>query len=175
VESPNIFLPPERMSAPLASREARLAGAMIDAAVIVVGYLIGAVIAYFNGTMQSVDWAALKEDQSALFDPDRAEFWLLVHISLAALPLRIVQWLLIARRAQSLGKIIMRTRIVRFENGRDIGFLRGVGVRVWFKELLWGIPVVGPALMVFDPLLIFTAQRRCLHDYFASSLVVEAK
>ena len=80
-------------------------------------------------------------------------------------------WL--GRYGQSLGKRVMRIRIVH-RDGRRMGlarifFLRGVPM-----ALLGAIPLVGPILSLVDSLMIFGEERRCLHDQFADSIVVKA-
>ncbi len=82
-----------------------------------------------------------------------------------------LQALLLTARSQSIGKSIMRTMIVD-RQGHPAGFTRSFVMR----ELpLLVLRIVPPARFLFflDGLFIFTRSRRCLHDYFAGTHVVD--
>jgi uncharacterized RDD family membrane protein YckC len=99
-----------------------------------------------------------------------------------------VQWALIARSGQSLGKKAVGTVIVTTE-GSTAGFLHGVLLRdaPWLalgfvnRALMsfassatfataFGYGVM--ALAVVDCIFIFRSDRRCVHDHIASTNVV---
>jgi uncharacterized RDD family membrane protein YckC len=107
--------------------------------------------------------------------------WLLV------LPSYAIQAYLVAHRGQSLGKIVVKTRIVTAD-GRQAGLYRGFVLRQ--------LPFIAPGLLVslllylgepaafvqplgtlikivsaIDTLFILGTSRRCLHDYFAGTRV----
>jgi uncharacterized RDD family membrane protein YckC len=77
----------------------------------------------------------------------------------------------IATRGQSIGKMVMRTRIVD-EYGNRASFTRAVVLRTWVFLAIINIPVVGRYLHVIDVLFIFGRGRRCLHDWLAGTNVV---
>lgn len=79
------------------------------------------------------------------------------------------QWNLIATRGQSIGKFVCFIRIVTI-HGRTPGFIQGVLLRNWLRNLLGFIPFFA----IIDCALIFGEQRRCIHDYIAGTRVVEA-
>ena len=81
------------------------------------------------------------------------------------------EWWLIGRRGQSPGKYLLGLRIISSE-GDEVGFLRGVGQRVWLMGLLGGVLAGVP--LVLDPLFVFRADRRCLHDRLAKTKVIIA-
>jgi uncharacterized RDD family membrane protein YckC len=103
---------------------------------------------------------------------------------LLELPLLALEWGLIVWRGQSVGKILVGTRIVRM-NGAAPGLLHGVVLRAWpvvavswaqllpasVKSLFVGLNV---ALLV-DAAFIFTGKgaRRCVHDLLADTCVVD--
>lgn len=88
---------------------------------------------------------------------------------------------LLATRGQSIGKFLTGIQIVDFQNGGLLPFYR-----VYVFRYLWLLPIVvitaaipGTAddlllniVALIDSLLIFTQERRCLHDYIAGSKVV---
>ncbi|MCI0409163.1 MAG: RDD family protein [Acidobacteria bacterium] len=76
-----------------------------------------------------------------------------------------------AREGQTIGKRVMHIRIVNYDDGQTAG----PGRTIWKRTILNGllgnfIPLYG----LIDPLFIFGAERRCLHDYIAGTKVVEA-
>jgi uncharacterized RDD family membrane protein YckC len=101
-----------------------------------------------------------------------------------------VQWTLIARTGQSLGKKAVGTRIVT-NDGRTAGFVHGVLYRAGPKYLLSLIStvlgaihapelhsaavggVIG-ALFLADWLFILRGDVRCIHDHIAGTHVVRA-
>lgn len=95
-----------------------------------------------------------------------------------------LQWMLVAMRGQTLGKILLRTRIV-LANGDLPGFTHGVMLRAWpvlavsvLPTLLpgaadSGLRMLGSLATLADCLAIFAAGRRCIHDRIAGTFVVD--
>ena len=81
------------------------------------------------------------------------------------------EWWLVSRRGQSPGKYLLGLRIISSE-GDEVGFVRGVGQRVWLMGLLGGVLAGVP--LVLDPLFVFRADRLCLHDRLAKTKVIVA-
>ena len=80
---------------------------------------------------------------------------------------------LLAKRGQTIGKVIVGTRIVDVADGRVPKLVRSLGVRygtIWLVSL---IPFVGGLLSLLDALVIFRRDRRCLHDLIAGTKVVK--
>jgi uncharacterized RDD family membrane protein YckC len=77
-------------------------------------------------------------------------------------------WLLL-KRGQTLGKRLLGLRIVAYADNKQMS-LWLLLIRAFSVLAVLAIPFVG-LLVIVDVLFIFTAQRRCLHDYFVGSTV----
>jgi uncharacterized RDD family membrane protein YckC len=89
--------------------------------------------------------------------------WTLILASL------VPQWALIVDRGQSLGKWLMRIRIVK-QDGSPAGFLHGVVLRSWVTGWIWTV-VCGS--MLVDAACLLRDDRRALHDLLAGTKVVK--
>jgi uncharacterized RDD family membrane protein YckC len=78
----------------------------------------------------------------------------------------------IATRGQSVGKMLLKTRIVALD-GSPASFVKAVLLRTWLFILIAQVPWAGGG-SVLGALLIFGPDRRCLHDYVAGTRVVLA-
>lgn len=88
--------------------------------------------------------------------------------------LAVVQGLLLARRAQSVGKFLCGLRIIRHPGDVPARFVHAFllrGTTVWVIEQ---IPILGGLFWLVDVCFIFSAERRCVHDYIAGTRVVQA-
>jgi uncharacterized RDD family membrane protein YckC len=85
-----------------------------------------------------------------------------------------LQWYLIVKRGQTVGKMAAGTRIAMLDGSRP-GFVNALALRTWpvwaFSLLAGALPALGVATLI-DVLLIFRADRRCLHDLIAGTKVV---
>jgi uncharacterized RDD family membrane protein YckC len=96
------------------------------------------------------------------------------------LPLAALQWYLIVRTGQTLGKRWTRLKILRTD-GRPVDFVSGVLLRNWvlylvpmiLSILVSGSEQVTSLVSLVDVLMIFGAAHRCLHDYIAGTMVVQ--
>jgi uncharacterized RDD family membrane protein YckC len=86
----------------------------------------------------------------------------------------IYQWYLITTRGQTIGKRLLRLRVVKLD-GRAVGFVDGVILREWVVTALSSLPLIGIVAGLVDSLMIFGADRRCLHDLIATTKVVRAR
>lgn len=86
----------------------------------------------------------------------------------------VMQLVLIARYGQTLGKRIMKIRVVRTGTDEKCGLGRYFWLRGFVTGLLGAIPFVGWLVSLGDPLMIFREDRRCLHDHIADTEVVKA-
>lgn len=82
----------------------------------------------------------------------------------------IFQIVLLTKDGQTLGKKALNIRIVKVDTGQNGGFVSNVLLRVVVNGLLGFIPLYG----LVDPLFIFRADRRCIHDFIAGTQVIEA-
>ncbi len=82
------------------------------------------------------------------------------------------QWYLISTTGQSIGKKVVGTRIVDFDNGSNPGFVRAVILRLWVPGAIGGVPGIGGCFGLINILWIFGSERRCLHDLIANTRVI---
>ncbi len=90
---------------------------------------------------------------------------------LAMAGLLVYNLVLLGERGQTLGKRWLKIRIVR-SDGSDAELGRIFGLRMFVPWLLGFF--VGPFFVLPDLLCIFGAERKCLHDMFADTIVVDA-
>lgn len=124
----------------------------------------------------SLAWGLSKLTPLRLFEPS-ASFGLLardVAVSLA-LFLAVHGWLLL-RHGQTVGKRALGLRIAGLDGGA-VSPGRLIGLRYALPYAVLLVPVAGSALMslwgLVDGLMIFRANRRCLHDVIAGTQVVK--
>ena len=77
------------------------------------------------------------------------------------------------KNGQTLGKKLMKIKIVRIDGSRA-SFPRIVFVRALVPALVGGIPLVGILFSLTDALFIFGEPQRCVHDYLADTIVINA-
>ena len=90
---------------------------------------------------------------------------------IALLALFVYTLMLLAREGQTIGKRVIGIRIVRTD-GERAGLLRLLGLRYIAPALLGAIPYIGAVFALANILWIFGEERRCLHDHFADTMVV---
>jgi uncharacterized RDD family membrane protein YckC len=143
----------------LAGRGARLAGAIIDGVI-----LLG------------LWWVVGKVTPWNIFSPKMAEAGMVALFGMQLLGLllfAIVNGYLLMTRGQTVGKMLLGMRIVR-PDGSAASPGRIIGLRYAVGWLLSAVPVVGMVYALVDGLLIFRADRRCVHDLIADTIVVKA-
>lgn len=108
---------------------------------------------------QFLDWVALGAAVSlgAINSPGMAIGLLVLFV--------IFQIYLLASQGQTIGKSLLKIKIVRNDDESNPGFWRAVVLR----NLISGV------LGLIDILFIFGAERRCLHDYIADTKVVDER
>jgi uncharacterized RDD family membrane protein YckC len=148
----------------LASPLTRLGARLVDGVLALALFLLGLAVGFLGKAgLDGVGTAdELAESLPAFF------------LIVAGLGFQVIQWYLIATTGQSLGKKIVGIRIVQVDSGALPGFLKGVFLREWVPQLIQAIPLLGTIFGLVDPLFIFGDERRCLHDYIASTEVVVA-
>jgi uncharacterized RDD family membrane protein YckC len=87
--------------------------------------------------------------------------------------LAVVQGVLLSLRGQSVGKLVVGTRIVRYVDAARTGFLRAFLLRGGIPWVIEQIPFVGLLFWLIDVCFIFGEERRCVHDYIAGTRVVK--
>jgi uncharacterized RDD family membrane protein YckC len=81
-------------------------------------------------------------------------------------------WLL-ATRAQTVGKVLLKIRIAR-PDGSKPSFGRLVVLRYGVGWVFAIVPMLAQIWGLVDALLIFRTSRRCLHDSIADTIVIKA-
>ena len=151
----------------LASRWQRLGGSFVDGLI----YLVATVPVYFG-----VGFMELGRRQQQTSNPfvmfTGSGKWGLIA-ALLLLGTWAIQWSLLAKRGQTVGKIVAGTRVVMLDGSRA-PFWNVVVLRTMSVALLNYIPKVGPAVGMIDILFIFRGDKRCLHDLLAGTKVVDA-
>ena len=144
----------------LAGRWTRLGATLIDAVVAGLAFGLIALVSPFN-----------------VFKPAATSsgVWVLMlqNLVIGFILFLLIHGYLIATRGQTVGKALLKIRIVR-SDGSPASFGRIVGLRYLTTSVLASIPVIGTVYGLLDVLLIFRASRRCLHDNIADTIVVTA-
>ena len=91
-------------------------------------------------------------------------------ISLLLIAIVIMQWALIAFQGQSIGKILVRIRIVD-EKTKKVGTIwQNLVLRTLINLLMLGNLVY----FFLDGLMIFRKERKCIHDMIAKTIVIKS-
>ncbi|BCT92147.1 hypothetical protein LYSHEL_11710 [Lysobacter helvus] len=85
----------------------------------------------------------------------------------------VIDVVLLHRHGQTLGKRWIGIRIVRVDGSRA-GLGRTFLLRMLLPGVIGLLPVAGQLFLLVDALAIFGEGRRCLHDHFADTIVVDA-
>jgi uncharacterized RDD family membrane protein YckC len=83
-----------------------------------------------------------------------------------------VNLMLLHRYGQTIGKRIVRIRIVR-PDGSRCSTPRLVFARWLPMTVLFVVPLLNYVIWLVDVLMIFRADVRCLHDHIADTIVVK--
>lgn len=149
-----------------AERATRLGAYFLDAAIIAIPAIVFAIVVPMFARQGGAE-------ASAKLPPDGVLIALGITFSLYVLGVIILDCIWLHRYGQTVGKRMLKIRIVR-TNGERCGLLRVIFARVLPVGLLGAIPLVGWLFQLGDPLLIFREDRRCLHDLIADTMVVKA-
>lgn len=79
----------------------------------------------------------------------------------------------LAHRGQSLGKMIVKTRIASEETGEVLPLERLILLRYLPLYAVSSILIVGSIVSLADSLAIFRGNRKCLHDEIAGTKVIK--
>ena len=83
----------------------------------------------------------------------------------------LVHGYLLYRHGQTLAKRLLGMKIVDLQGGKP-PFLRLAGMRYLLPQAIYFVPIAGPIVALVGVLLIFRADRRCMHDHLAGTRVV---
>lgn len=140
----------------LANRSSRFWAATIDG-----------IIAIFMIWLASrlTPWDPFHPKDTAAFQPVNALIGIVLYLA--------VHGYLLATRGQSIGKVLLKIRIVRVD-GSPVPFPRLAGLRYAVPGLFQMVPTIGMFFSLIDCALIFRESRRTLHDQIAGTIVVKA-
>jgi uncharacterized RDD family membrane protein YckC len=141
----------------LASLMQRLGGAIVDAIVLVILVVPIVMFAMADSSLLENEHVA-----NAIFSVIGLVFYLLVNTYL------------LAKRAQTVGKWVAGTKIVRTD-GSPANIQRLIGLRVLPLWLVGAIPYAGGFAQFVNVLMIFRSSRKCLHDDIADTIVIKAR
>ena len=160
----NPYLPPESdlvveptEGAPLASRAQRFGGALID------GLLSIALV--FAITWATDTWELLAAG------PAVANYAFSFVLGMGVFLL--LQGALLKTRGQTVGKVLIGTRIVSQKDERILPLSRILLLRYVPFSLLSGIPLIGSLTGFIDAVFIFREDHLCLHDHLARTKVIQ--
>jgi uncharacterized RDD family membrane protein YckC len=86
-----------------------------------------------------------------------------------------VQVFLLHKHGQTIGKRILKIKIVRLVDGMNGGIVTNIFKRALPLLLVGLIPIIGNVVGILGPLMIFKDRKRqCLHDLIAGTIVVNA-
>jgi uncharacterized RDD family membrane protein YckC len=143
---------------PLAGRGRRFAGALIDTLILLLLWWLVGVL------------TPLK-----LYSPQMAAAGVMTLMGYGLVGLLLFAatngWLL-AHRGQTVAKMLLGMRIVRGD-GSAADLPRLLGLRYGVGALITLLPIVGMVYSLADGLMIFRADRRCIHDMIAGTIVVK--
>ncbi|EAQ81295.1 RDD family protein [Blastopirellula marina] len=169
----------------LPTRQIRLSAAIID-------FMIVDLPAMFVGgfLLPTVEAAFLPFDETGNVIETWYSDWLFVGTAIFTTLFfyLLVEGYLVATRSQTVGKAAMGIKIIR-RNGQPAGFMRLVFVRYfpwlcfYYAQIfslqipmfgLWFFVRLSFSSILLDPAFLLTKEKRCLHDYFAGTIVVKA-
>ena len=146
----------------LATRSSRLLGRILDG-------VFSALCGFAFAVLLAIIGGVVGQDEDVAAIGGSIGFYLGIFV------FAIVNWTLIVKSGQTLGKKVMRTRIVMEETGQLPGFVQGVLLRSIVFGLLCNLPIIGfPILLLVNAIWIFGDNRQCLHDLLAKTRVVVA-
>ena len=143
----------------LASRGARLGGAVIDA---IISWIVLMPLMYYTGFWQS---AMLGQ----------VNYGLQLALSAAGIVLfLLLNGYLLSKRGQTIGKRLVGTRIVSVTDEQILPLWKVFALRYVPISIIAQVPLIGNVIALIDVLFIFRDDRRCLHDLIAGTKVINA-
>jgi uncharacterized RDD family membrane protein YckC len=140
----------------LAERGTRLGGAILDALVYVASMVPGgillAVAGNKSGAMQTMGF---------------------ILLAVGVIAAMVVNAMWLHQTGQSVAKRILGIKILRADGSR-CSFPRIFFIRYLVPGIISNIPILGGFFGLANPLFIFRADYRCIHDLMADTIVVKA-
>lgn len=161
----NPYAPPEADvtvsdSSKLATRSARLGGAVIDT---LLAILVILPIMYATGFMDRAQAGEQVLTDTILYGLLALVLFLAMH------------GYLLAKYGQTIGKRIAKTRIVSVNDEKILPLRKVFVFRYLPFSVVSQIPFIGGLLSIVNVLFIFREDRRCVHDLVAGTKVISAE
>jgi uncharacterized RDD family membrane protein YckC len=155
----DVYLPDETV---LADRGTRLGAVILDSLLVFLpGGLLSAV---------TIPFALAQRGRR----PDPGSFYLfLIPMGIVLLVVGIWNLVWLYTYGQTIAKRLLKVKIVR-KDGTRAGLARILFLRMLLPAALRFIPFAGWFFPLVDACFIFREDRRCIHDWFADTLVVKA-
>ena len=165
MSSDNPYAPPESevaVSDPvaLAGRGVRLGGAIIDA---IIAMAVIFPVVFAMGYWEK----AMAGEQTVV-----GNLWLGV---LGIGVFLVLNGYLLANHGQTIGKRLVKTRIVSIDDEEILPFWKVISLRYLPLWILSQIPLLGQIFGLVDSLFIFRGDKRCIHDMIAGTKVVTVR
>ena len=149
----------EETGAVLASRWARLGGAIID------GIIIAILIVPLMFAFGMVDRAMAGTNTFA----DA-----IIGIFIGLIVFTVLNGYLLANSGQTIAKRLLGMRIVSVADGSILPLPKIIGLRYVPLYVVGQIPLIGGILGLINALFIFRGDKRCVHDLIAGTHVIKA-
>lgn len=160
----NVYAPPVAdLETPqeinLASRWARLGGSLVDG---IVAMIILGPVMYFTGF-----WERAMSGDVPISDT-------IIYGLLGLVVYLVLNGYLLSKRGQTIGKLVVGTRIISIETNEILPLWKVFVVRYLPLAVSANLPIIGPLIVGIDSLFIFRKDKRCIHDFIAGTKVIKA-
>ena len=156
----------------LASRWARLGAAIIDGLIMMLVFL--PLLALVMGVL----FASSSQGSTDFFSNiSSAQNSVSANIVSAVMGIGVyvaINGYFLIKTGQSVGKKALGIQIVSRETYQLLSFGKVVGIRYILTVLLSQIPFLGGLFGLVDTLFIFSAEKRCIHDLMAGTIVIKS-
>jgi uncharacterized RDD family membrane protein YckC len=178
--SNNLYAPPKSTLADvaadadseLASRGSRLGAVLLDGLIFGVPFLPSYFIAFSRLGFSQAAAGRFATPFAAYAAIGATGVWFYLGLACAIVTLSITA-VLVSRNGQTIGKKWLGIKVVR-KDGSKATLARIFWLRYLLNTVFMLIPVLGTLYSLIDPLFIFGAAKRCVHDYLADTVVVRA-
>lgn len=158
-----VVIPAESADGELATLLSRFVGALVDGIILMVAFfpiamVVGIVIAALGIDVEGIVGKVLTN---------------VLVLPLIAVVFLAINGYLLSNRGQTIGKVLVKTRIVD-DSGQVPQFVPMFLKRYVVLWLIGIVPYLGGLYSIIDALFVFNADRKCIHDRIAGTKVVKA-
>jgi len=150
----------------LASRWARLWASLIDGIILIaLMFVVALPLAFLDldvETLESSPYSSLYSDSSTNLLSELIELLLGITAYLA------INGYFMVKSGQTIGKKTLGIQVVTYRTHQLLSPGKILGMRFALTSLLGYFPIFG----LIDALFIFSAEKRCVHDHMAGSIVI---